>query len=257
MIRETQITMSKVIFKKKLINQDFDKRIKCLIKEIKEVVFFNKDNKKLINQTLKMIFYFDERKEDKNCLKKVLKKEFKTMKFYLLLDLTTYLENDPACFDYNDVIISYPGFFALMCYRYSHILYKLKIAYLPRLISEFAHRITGIDISSGAEISHHCFIDHGTGIVIGETTKIGHHVNIYHGVTLGAASLKKGKLLKGVKRHPTIRNYVTIYSNASILGGDTIIDNNVTIGSNVIVDKSIAENSIIIGIVDKYQIIQK
>lgn len=249
--------MSKVIFKRKLINQDFDKRIKSLIQEIKKVVFFNKDNKKLINQTIKMINYFDERKRDKNTLVRILKKEFKTMKFYLLLDLTTYLENDPACFDYNDVIISYPGFFSLLCYRYAHILYKLRIPYLPRLISEFSHHITGIDISSGAEISHHCFIDHGTGIVIGETSKIGHHVNIYHGVTLGALSLKKGKLLKGKKRHPTIKNYVTIYSNASILGGETIIDNNVTIGSNIVIDHSIEENSIIIGEINNYQIIKK
>ena len=120
-----------------------------------------------------------------------------------------------------------------------HILYELKIPLIPRMMSEYAHSKTGIDIHPGANIGNYFFIDHGTGIVIGETTLIGERVKIYQGVTLGALSLTDGQRLKGSKRHPTIGNNVTIYSGASILGGDTVIGDNVTIGSSVFLTYSV------------------
>lgn len=125
-------------------------------------------------------------------------------------------------------------------------MYLLDLKIEARIISENAHSKTGIDIHPGATIDNYFFIDHGTGIVIGETTDIGHHVRIYQGVTLGALSLGRGQLLKGEKRHPTIGNYVTIYSGASILGGDTVIGNNTIIGSNVFITSSIGDNKKVI-----------
>lgn len=154
----------------------------------------------------------------------------------------TYL-SDPAAYNTDEIILTYPGLFAISTYRVSHILYDLGIAIIPRIMSEYAHTKTGIDIHPGAKIGPYFFIDHGTGIVIGETTEIGHHVKIYHGVTLGALSLRKGQDLKGNKRHPTIGNNVTIYSGASILGGNTFIGDNSVLGSNVFVVSSVKPNS--------------
>lgn len=163
-----------------------------------------------------------------------IKKSLKT-------DLDAIYEGDPAAVSIEEIIVCYPGIKAIWIYRISHILWNLSIPLIPRMMSEYAHSLTGIDIHPAAIIGDYFFIDHGTGIVIGETSVIGHHVKIYHGVTLGALSLKKGKALSGKKRHPTIGNYVTIYSCASIFGGDTIIGDNVTIGSNVTVIRSIEE----------------
>lgn len=137
-------------------------------------------------------------------------------------------------------------FFALLIYRISHELANQKIKIIPRYLSEYAHSKTGIDINPNAIIGCPCFIDHGTGIVIGETADIGNNVKIYQGVTLGAKSLSRGNLLKGVKRHPTIGNNVTIYANATILGGDTIIGDNSTIGANVFLTSSVSNNSLIV-----------
>lgn len=161
----------------------------------------------------------------------------------LKTDIKMTFMSDPACTSTDEIIITYPGFFAIFTYRIAHILYQQKIEIIPRMLSEYAHSITGIDIHPGATIGGFFFIDHGTGIVIGETSIIGHHVKIYHGVTLGALSLKKGQSLKGVKRHPTIGNYVTIYSGASILGGETFIGDNSTLGCNVFLVQSVPENS--------------
>lgn len=163
----------------------------------------------------------------------------------LKTDLEATYEGDPAAEDYYEIIISYPGLFAISVYRIAHVLYDLKIPYLPRIMTEYAHSKTGIDIHPGAEIGAYFFIDHGTGIVIGETAVIGSHVRIYQGVTIGALSLGRGQKLKGVKRHPTIGNNVTIYAGASILGGDTIIGNNVIVGSNTYILESVPENTII------------
>lgn len=164
----------------------------------------------------------------------------------LLNDIEMTYNSDPACTSLEEPLISYPGINAIIIYRIAHILYELDLKIIARLISETAHSKTGIDIHPGATIGDYFFIDHGTGIVIGETTVIGHHVKIYQGVTLGALSLGRGQGLKGLKRHPTIGNYVTIYSGASILGGETSIGDNTIIGSNVFITKSIEKNKKVI-----------
>ena len=128
---------------------------------------------------------------------------------------------------------------AITVYRIAHELWNLKVPLIPRIMTEYAHGKTGIDIHPGATIGKYFFIDHGTGIVIGETTEIGDHVKIYQGVTLGGLSTRKGQALKGVKRHPTIGNNVTIYSGTSVLGGNTVIGDNVTIGGNTFVVRSV------------------
>ena len=164
----------------------------------------------------------------------------------LKTDLEAAYSGDPAAEDYNEIIITYPGFFAVTVYRVAHILYQKGVPYIPRIMSEYAHSRTGIDIHPGAQIGSYFFIDHGTGTVIGETAQIGDKVRIYQNVTIGALSLGRGNLLKGIKRHPTIKDNVTIYAGASILGGNTIINNNVTIGANTIVTESVPENSIVL-----------
>ena len=157
-------------------------------------------------------------------------------------DLSFFVDSDPAIDSKEEVIMAYPGFKAIRYYRISHQLYLLKEFLYARIISEEAHEQTGVDIHPGAKIACPFFIDHGTGIVIGETTVIGERVKMYQSVTLGALSLAKGSYLKGVKRHPTIGNDVTIYAGVSILGGDVTIGNNVTIGSNVFLTESIPDD---------------
>ena len=153
------------------------------------------------------------------------------------------LDGDPASDSSEEIVKSYPGFLAILHYRVANELYKLGLKNIARYISEIAHQKTGIDINPGATIGSHFFIDHGTGIVIGETAVVGNNVKLYQGVTLGAISLSKGKMLKGSKRHPTVEDDVTIYSNASILGGNTIIGKGSTIGANVYLTDSIPPNS--------------
>lgn len=160
---------------------------------------------------------------------------------YLSTDIQAAYDGDPAAYSTDEIVFCYPGVFAITVYRIAHILWELKIPMIPRIISEYAHNLTGIDIHPGATIGKYFFIDHGTGIVIGETTVIGDHVKIYQGVTLGGLSTRKGQQLKGVKRHPTIGDNVTIYSNTSILGGETVIGNNVVIGGNAFIVNSVAE----------------
>ena len=160
-------------------------------------------------------------------------------------DLISFYESDPAATDLKEIILTYPGYYAIIIYRLAHLLNNLNVNYLPRMLSEYAHCKTGIDIHPNANIGNYFFIDHGTGIVIGETTVIGHHVKIYQNVTLGASSLEKGQKLKGIKRHPTIGNNVTIYAGASILGGNTVIGDNVIIGCNTIITKSILEQTVV------------
>ena len=181
--------------------------------------------------------------------KKIIKEFFNELENVvetLKLDLEYTFESDPAAIDKNEIIIAYPGFFAITVYRIAHILYKKGVPYIPRIMSEYAHTKTGIDIHPGAEIGSHFFIDHGSGIVIGETAEIGNHVKIYQNVTLGALSLGRGQLLKGIKRHPTIKDNVTIYSGATILGGETTINNNVTIGANTFITEDVKANTIAI-----------
>jgi serine O-acetyltransferase len=157
----------------------------------------------------------------------------------LATDVQAAFAGDPAAEDTDEVIFSYPGIFAITVHRIAHELYKLKVPLIPRIMSEYAHARTGIDIHPGATIGPHFFIDHGTGVVIGETTVIGEHVKIYQGVTLGALSTRGGQSLKGVKRHPTLKDRVTVYSGASILGGETVIWEEAVISSNVFITQSV------------------
>ena len=157
----------------------------------------------------------------------------------LLLDVQAALDGDPAANSKEDIIFSYPGLFTIYVYRVAHELYVQNVPYIPRIMTEYAHGKTGIDINSGATIGKYFFIDHGTGIVVGETTEIGDYVKLYQGVTLGALSTRKGQELSGVKRHPTIRDNVTIYANATILGGDTVIGQNSVIGGNTFITESV------------------
>lgn len=140
-------------------------------------------------------------------------------------------------------LFSYPGFYAIYVYRLAHVLYLENVPFIPRIMSEYAHGYTGIDINPGATIGEYFFIDHGTGVVIGETTEIGKNVKLYQGVTLGALSTRQGQLLANVKRHPTIRDNVTIYSNSSVLGGETVIGENTIIGGNTFITASIPANT--------------
>lgn len=158
-------------------------------------------------------------------------------------DLKAIFEFDPAAKSRNEVLISYPGFFAIAVYRLANFLWKSEVPVLPRLFSEYVHGKTGIDIHPGATIGERFFIDHGTGIVIGETAIIGDDVKIYQGVTLGALIVRKEEA--SVKRHPTIGNQVTIYANATILGGQTLIGNGSIIGGNVWITNSIPANSLV------------
>ena len=154
---------------------------------------------------------------------------------YIDTDLQATLDGDPAASNKDEIIYAYPGLFTITVYRLAHELYELKVPLIPRIMTEYAHNLTGIDIHPGATIGKYFFIDHGTGIVVGETTVIGEHVKIYQGVTLGALSTKAGQKLRGTRRHPTIESNVTIYAGASILGGDTVIGHDSVIGSNVFI----------------------
>ena len=155
-------------------------------------------------------------------------------------DLQAAYDGDPAATDMAEIIFAYPGLFAITVYRLAHVLYTLQVPMLPRIMSEHAHSITGIDIHPGATIGKYFFIDHGTGIVVGETTVIGDNVKIYQGVTLGALSTRGGQSLRGKRRHPTIEDNVTIYAGASVLGGETVIGRESIIGSNAFITKSVA-----------------
>lgn len=158
---------------------------------------------------------------------------------YIETDIEAIFEGDPAADSKAEVIFSYPGLFAISVHRLAHVLYKMNVPIIPRVMAEYAHSKTGIEINPGAEIGKYFFIDHGTGIVVGETTIIGEHVKLYQGVTLGALSLKDGRKLAHKKRHPTIEDNVTIYSGASIMGGDTVIGHDSIIGGNVFITKSV------------------
>jgi len=155
-------------------------------------------------------------------------------------DLQAAYDGDPAATGMGEIILSYPGLFAITTYRLAHELYVLKVPMIPRMMTEYAHSITGIDIHPGATVGRFFFIDHGTGIVVGETTVIGENVKLYQGVTLGALSTRGGQSLRGKRRHPTIEDNVTIYAGASVLGGETVVGKSCVIGSNAFITKSVA-----------------
>ncbi len=161
----------------------------------------------------------------------------------LFKDVQAEFDGDPAANSKEEIIFSYPGLFAIFVFRYAHVLYQMKVPFIPRIMTEYAHSQTGIDINPGANIGEYFFIDHGTGIVIGETTDIGNHVKIYQGVTLGALSTSAGQQLSGVKRHPTIEDNVVIYANTTILGGETVIGENAVVAGNTFVTTSIPANT--------------
>lgn len=161
----------------------------------------------------------------------------------LLMDVQAGFDGDPAAKSKEEIIFSYPGFFAIYVYRIAHELYVQNVPFIPRIMTEYAHGRTGIDINSGAKIGKYFFIDHGTGVVIGETTTIGDYVKLYQGVTLGALSTRSGQQLRDVKRHPTIEDNVTIYSGATVLGGETVIGKGTVIGGNAFITESIPANT--------------
>jgi len=161
----------------------------------------------------------------------------------LVRDAQGLEQGDPAAESLEEVLIAYPGFLAITVYRLAHCFWELKVPILPRVLTEWAHEKTGIDIHPGARLGHPVVIDHGTGIVIGESTVIGNHVKLYQGVTLGALSVDKS--LAATKRHPTIEDEVTIYANATILGGETVIGRGSVIGGNTWITSSIPPNSLV------------
>jgi len=164
----------------------------------------------------------------------------------LQTDVEAAFNGDPAAASKEEIIVSYPFIEAISVQRLAHELYLKNVALIPRIMSEWAHARTGMDLHPGARIGHHFFVDHCTGTVVGETAIIGNHVKLYHGVTLGAKSTAAGQLLRGKKRHPTIEDNVTIYPGATILGGETIIGAGSTIGGNVFIMDSVQPNSLVI-----------
>ena len=172
-------------------------------------------------------------------------------------DLQAAYDGDPAASGKEEIIFSYPGLFAITVYRLAHVLHRLGVPMIPRIMTEHAHSVTGIDIHPGASIGEYFFIDHGTGIVIGETTVIGNRVKLYQGVTLGALSTRGGQSLRGKQRHPTIEDNVTIYAGASILGGNTVIGRDSVVGSNAFITSSIAPGTTVTPKTQELQLLVK
>ena len=178
----------------------------------------------------------------------------------LWTDIDAAFEGDPAAKSYEEIILAYPALEAIAIQRMAHILYLKELPLIPRIMTEWAHSRTGIDIHPGAKIGSHFFIDHGTGVVIGETCQIGSRVKLYHAVTLGARSFQKdehGKIKKGGKRHPTVEDDVTIYPNSTVLGGETVIGARTTIGGNVFLAQSVPPDSLVYYEEKQLQIVPK
>lgn len=202
---------------------------------------------KLINQ-IRIVLRYDEKYENADESVITEKAEEITFEFlgklpkireYVETDVQAAFDGDPAAYNKDEIIYSYPGLYAIIVNRLAHELFLLGVPLIPRIMTEHAHSKTGIDIHPGASIGRYFFIDHGTGIVIGETTTIGDNVKVYQGVTLGALSTRGGQSLKNKKRHPTIEDNVTIYSGASILGGQTVVGRNAVIGGNAFITSSV------------------
>ncbi len=175
--------------------------------------------------------------------------EIPELRRILAMDAQAALDGDPAVKTLDEVIFCYPGLEAVTIYRLAHALHQLEVPLIPRMITEWAHSKTGIDIHPGAKIGSHFFIDHGTGVVIGETCEIGNHVKLYQGVTLGALSFATdgdGNLVRGLKRHPTIEDHVVIYANATVLGGQTVIGRHSVIGSSVWLTRSLEPHTTVV-----------
>lgn len=207
------------------IYEKMNKQIKIALAYVEE----NKDKPKIKEQGEKLTLAFME--------------QIPHIQELLWKDVEAEFAGDPAANSKEEIIFCYPGMLAIFVYRIAHVLYELKVPFIPRIMSEYAHSETGIDINPGATIGEYFFIDHGTGIVIGETTVIGNHVKIYQGVTLGALSTQKGQELSGVKRHPTIEDNVVIYANTTILGGETVVGCNSVVAGNSFVTTSIPRDT--------------
>ena len=174
----------------------------------------------------------------------------------LWTDIDAAYQGDPAAQSFEEIILAYPSLEAIAIYRMAHVLYE-KIPLIPRIMAEWAHSRTGIDIHPGARIGSHFFIDHGTGVVIGETTEIGSNVRLYQGVSFIAKTLGAGRALRGKKRHPTVEDNVTIYAGTSVMGGDTVIGADSTIGANVFLTQSVPKNSLVYYEEKRIEIVQK
>ena len=222
-----------------MINKNRLKKVLYLFKKYFYFFKINKKEKKILKYKIKRKLRKEIKKIDRRCFEALnsffcdLNKITKSLE----VDLSKYMENDPSCNNIEEVILMYPGFFCTMAYRISNYLYRKSIPLIPRFLTEIVHELTGIDIHPAATIGEGLFIDHGTGIVIGETSEIGKNFKVYQGVTIGAKSVNSD--LKGIKRHPTIKDNVTVYANAVILGGNTIIGNGVTIGCCAVITKSV------------------
>jgi serine O-acetyltransferase len=208
-------------------------------------VIYEKMNK----QIRTALAYTEEKKDEQNIreraenITRTFLERLPHIQEMLWKDVEAEYDGDPAANSKEEIIFCYPGIFAIFVYRIAHELYELQVPFIPRIMTEYAHGETGIDINPGAKIGEYFFIDHGTGIVIGETTVIGNHVKIYQGVTLGALSTQKGQGLSGVKRHPTIEDNVVIYANTTILGGETVIGQNSVVAGNTFVVNSIPRDT--------------
>ena len=199
------------------------------------------DMRHLMKEVLSQLSLTDEQIQDEI---ETFSNSLEMLSLRMIEDATAIYNGDPAAESIEEVMVTYPGFYAIVAYRLAHQLYEQSIPIVPRLFTEYAHGKTGIDIHPAATIGHSFCIDHGTGIVVGETTIIGNNVKIYQGVTLGALSVDKAEA--GVKRHPTIEDNVTIYAGATILGGKTVIGHDSVIGGNVWLTDSIEPFSIVL-----------
>ena len=198
-----------------------------------------------LTRALRFVLSSDE--ETENVAMKVLSEYPKLLKI-IESDVKAGYEGDPAAKSTDEIVLTYPAFKAITIYRIAHIMYEMNIDIIPRIMTEYAHTVTGIDIHPGATIGESFFIDHGTGVVIGETTTIGKHVKLYQHVTLGAKSFAvnpDGSLVKGIKRHPDIGDNVVIYSGTAILGGNTKIGSGSVIGSNLWITRSVPDNTVV------------
>ena len=202
-----------------------------------------------LKEQIRMALIYDNDCYCRDCEEKICEKADEICAYFfsrlpyiqqmLIKDVQAGYDGDPAAKSKEEIIFSYPGLFAIYVYRLAHELYLKNVPLIPRIMTEYAHSGTGIDINAGATIGEYFFIDHGTGIVIGETTVIGDHVKLYQGVTLGALSTRSGQKLSGLKRHPTIGNNVTIYSGSSILGGETVIGDDAVIAGGAFITSSV------------------
>ena len=226
-------------------------KIVCIINELRELIlpeyFVNVRNcdeiEALLNEQIELALQYTNLASTVNELTNSIIAQIPSLREKLLLDATAGYEGDPAAYSVDEVILAYPGFFAILVHRIAHYIRSLGIPLIPRMMCEYAHSKTGIDINPGATIGNSFFIDHGTGVVIGETTHIGNNVKMYQGVTLGALSTKNVVELTGTKRHPTVQDDVVIYAGAAILGGNTVIGKGSTIGGNAFITSSVAPNS--------------